>query len=374
VKKNVASQSIGCQMVTALDGSAFTGAVVVRVTGDNGAQALGSVGSGACTHEGNGYHSYAPAQAETNYDHIAWTFTGTGAIPKTVQVYTSFPQTGDTFARLGAAVGASISADIAALKVVADAVKTKTDQLTFTLANKVDSSIQAAGDFAQGAADKVWASATRSLTTFGTLVADIWAAVVDSGGVGTLLSRLTAGRASNLDNLDAAVSTRLATASYTAPPSAASVATAVRTEITTELDRIDVDVSSRLATAGYTAPDNASITAIKNKTDLVVVTAGLVESHVRDLDANVIDSAALDSTAINEIADGVLDRDMSSGVDSGSTTVRTPRQALRALRNKVSIAAGTLTVTKENDATASWTAAVTTAAGDPISAVDPAGP
>jgi hypothetical protein len=88
MQKNVASQVIGAQMVSATDGSAFTGAVTVRVTGDGGTQALGSVGSGACTHEGNGYHTYAPATAETNYNLIAFTFTGTGAIPTTVQVYT----------------------------------------------------------------------------------------------------------------------------------------------------------------------------------------------------------------------------------------------------------------------------------------------
>jgi len=91
--KNVASQKIGCQMVSATDGSAFTGAVTVAVTGDAGTQATGSVGSGACTHEGNGYHTYAPAQAETNYDLVAFTFTGTGAVPVTVQVYT-LPTTG----------------------------------------------------------------------------------------------------------------------------------------------------------------------------------------------------------------------------------------------------------------------------------------
>jgi len=95
MKKNVASQKIGAQMVTATDGSAFTGSVTVSVTVDAGTQATGSVGSGACTHEGNGYHTYAPAQAETNGDLIAFTFTGTGAIPATVQVYTSFPQTAD---------------------------------------------------------------------------------------------------------------------------------------------------------------------------------------------------------------------------------------------------------------------------------------
>ena len=79
MKKNVASQVVGAQMVSASDGSAFTGSVTAYVTGDGGTQAVGSVSSGACTHEGNGFHTYAPAQAETNYDHVAFTFIGTGA-------------------------------------------------------------------------------------------------------------------------------------------------------------------------------------------------------------------------------------------------------------------------------------------------------
>lgn len=54
----------------------------------------------------------------------------------------------------------------------------------------------------------VWAVGTRSLTTFGTLVSDIWSnasrtltAIADSSGVTTLLSRLTNTRATLLDNL-----------------------------------------------------------------------------------------------------------------------------------------------------------------------------
>jgi hypothetical protein len=55
--------------------------------------------------------------------------------------------------------------------------------------------------------------------------------------------------------------------------------------------------------------------------------------------------------------------------------VRTPRQALRFLRNKWSIGGSTLTVCKENDVTASWTASITQTAGaDPITASDPTGP
>src|SRR5690606_8477980 len=102
MKNNTAGQVIGAQMVSASDGSAFTGPVTCYVTGDGGSQAQGSVGSGACVHKGNGFHTYAPAQAETNYDHIAFTFVGAGAVPVTVQVYTNFPQTGDAFARIGA--------------------------------------------------------------------------------------------------------------------------------------------------------------------------------------------------------------------------------------------------------------------------------
>ena len=148
MKKNTASQKIGAQMVAAADGSAFTSSVTVYVTGDAGTQAVGSVGSGACTHEGNGYHTYAPAQAETNYDLVAFTFIGTGAVPATIQIFTAFPQTGDSYARIGAPAGASVSADVASIKtdtgttipaaltVIDDfldteiaAIKTKTDYL-----------------------------------------------------------------------------------------------------------------------------------------------------------------------------------------------------------------------------------------------------
>lgn len=95
MKRNVAGQVVGAQLIAAADGTAFTGAVTVAVTVDGGTQATGSVGAGACAHEGNGYHTYTPAQAETDGELVAFTFTGTGAVPVTVQVYPSFPQSGD---------------------------------------------------------------------------------------------------------------------------------------------------------------------------------------------------------------------------------------------------------------------------------------
>ena len=113
MKKNVASQTISAQMVTISDGSDFTGTVTVTVTKDGGTQ---TAGGGTVTHEGGGEHSYAPTQAETNADFITFSFSGTGAITRGREVYTTFPQTGDNFARLGAPAGASVSADIAVIE------------------------------------------------------------------------------------------------------------------------------------------------------------------------------------------------------------------------------------------------------------------
>ena len=89
--KNLVGQKIGAQMISTTDNSDFTGAVTVYITGDAGTQAVGTVGSGLCTHEGRGYHTYAPSAAETNYDLIAFTFKGTGAITRTEQVFTDLP-------------------------------------------------------------------------------------------------------------------------------------------------------------------------------------------------------------------------------------------------------------------------------------------
>jgi hypothetical protein len=216
MRRNVAGQFVGAQMITASDGSAFTGAVTVSVTGDAGTQAAGSVGSGACAHEGNGFHTYAPAQAETNYTHVAFTFTGTGAVPVTVQIY---PVSYDASGRLDVGMFGGT-----------------------------------AGTF--------------------------------SGG---------------------------------------------RPEVNT-------------THAAGTAWGSSSITA-----------------------------GALATDAVNEIADGILDRDMSTGADNGSASVRTVRQALRALRNKWTSSAGTYTVFKEDDSTTSWTSTVgSDAAAEPIISSDPA--
>lgn len=103
-----------------------------------------------------------------------------------------------------------------------------------------------------------------------------------------------------------------------------------------------------------------------------VAAGGITASSIA---TGAVDADAIATDAINEIADGILNRDISVGTDSGSTTFRTLRQAIRFLRNKWAISTGTLTVYKEDDSTASWTAAVSTdPAAEPIVSNDPAGP
>ena len=231
MQKNVAGQRIGVQMVSASDGTAFTGSVTVYVTGDAGSQAIGSVGSGVCTHEGNGYHSYAPAQAETNFDLIAFTFVGSGAVPVTVQVYTAI--------------------------------------------NPV-----------------------------------------------------------------------------TAVPTAEANATAVRSELTTELGRIDVATSTRLASASYTAPDNASIASIKASTDNLpadpadasdIAAAFVTVNSKLDAIDDYVDSEVAAIKAVTDKLDGMLALDglvyqytanaLELGASSGGTVYVYPMSMEQEPRN-----------------------------------------
>lgn len=70
-------------------------------------------------------------------------------------------------------------------------------------------------------------------------------------------------------------------------PSADAVADAVRVELATELGRIDAAVSSRLATAGYTAPDNAGIAAIPGADENAAAVRGELAVELANIDASV---------------------------------------------------------------------------------------
>lgn len=306
--KNVASQSVMLFAFDTTSGAAKTGDaanMLFYVTKDFGTVTAIAANSAVPTEvdstNAKGWYKIALSQSETNADNLQFTGkSSTSNISVVGRPVDTFPasftssvaQTGDSFARLGAPAGASVSADVAAVKTDTAAVKVQTDKLAFTVANQVDSNVID------------WKSATAPAMT------------------GDAFARLGA-------------------------PAGASVSADVAA-IKSDTGTILTDVNSG-AGAIYTrigAPAGASIAA---------------------------DIAALPTATVN--ADALLNRDMSTGTDTGSTTVRTVRQALRFLRNKWAISAGTLTVFKEDDATSSWTSTVTTdPAALPIVSTDPAGP
>lgn len=82
--KNIASQVISALLLDTLGAPVTTGTTSVYVTGDAGTQSLG----GTAIHEGNGLWTFLPSQANTNYDHIAFTFVNGGAVNSNIQLFT----------------------------------------------------------------------------------------------------------------------------------------------------------------------------------------------------------------------------------------------------------------------------------------------
>ena len=201
--KNTAGQKIGATLISATDGSAFAGSVTVYVTVDAGAQAAGSVGSGACTNEGNSYYTYAPSQAETNGDLVAFTFIGTGAVPSTVQVYTSVTANvasiaNDAITAASIANGAIDASTFAAGAIDAAAIAT----------GAIDADAIAA-DAGTEIGTAVWATTARTLTaatnitsTGGTTVPQTGDsfAVVNSGTYGNAALNTKIGTPADLGN------------------------------------------------------------------------------------------------------------------------------------------------------------------------------
>lgn len=202
---------------------------------------------------------------------------------------------GAAFARLGAPAGASVSADVAAIKAETASIQSDANDIQTRLpaalvSGRMDSSVGAM------AANVLTATAIAAdAITDAKVAADVTIASV-TGAVGSVTAGVT------------------------------------------------------VATGGIASTSFA---------------AGAIDSAA--IAADAIGSSELATSAGQEIADRILARNIAGGSDGG----RDVTSALRPLRNRVAIAGGTLTVYQENDTTSAWTAAATTAAGNPLSEVDP---
>lgn len=339
---------------------------------------------------------------EAGKSYAVYISTGTvGGVSVVGEVVAEFTvQSAAAFTRLGAPAGASVSADIAAAKVDTAAIKVKTDftpsatagaagglaiagsnaATTFaavtvsgatTFVGNVllsDGLTVAAPSTANRAGVTITGNGTGDgiITTGGAGAGGDGMAAIAGGGVSLNATLSTVTTAANLTNLPAITANWLTAAGI--------AATALNGKGDWNIGKTGYALSvagvqaiwdaltSALTTVGSVGKlivdnINATISSVKAKTDLIPA----APAAVGDI-----------PTAVQN-ADALLDRNMATGTDSGSPTVRTVRQALRFLRNKWSITAGTLTVTKEDDVTASFTATVTTdAAAVPIIGNDPA--
>ena len=326
MKKNVSGQKIGGQLITAADGTAFTGSVTVAVTGDAGTQATGSVGSGACVSEGNGYHTYAPAQAETNYDLIAFTFTGTGAIPATVQVYTSFPQTVDNNVLAAGATG------FAAIDTVVDAILVDTGTTIPGTISTVDSNVDAI----------LVDTGTTIPATLATIDGIVDTILVDTAEIGTAGAGLTGiaavGDVTNLSNLpdiplNWITSDGIAADAIGSSELAASAATEIRTGLATSaelavvdgivdtilIDTADIQANYATATALATVDTNvdqilvdtgttipATIATVDGIVDTILVDTGTtIPATIATVDGNVDTLITQSATQVKGIIEGL---------------------------------------------------------------------
>lgn len=207
------------------------------------------------------------------------------------------------------------------------AIKAKTDQLVFTTANKVDAraftvddktgyALTSAYDPAKTAAQAGDAMALTSGERT-TLTAAIWAALTSAlttvGSIGKLL----------VDNINATISSRLASASYTTPPTVGAIA-----------DQVWDEAIAGHAGAGSTGEALSNAGA-----------AGTPPTAVEIADEVETRAMTLTSSERNAIADASLDR--ANAIETGVTPRGAQRLALAALAGKISGAGGT-TVTIRN--------------------------
>lgn len=215
-------------------------------------------------------------------------------------------QTGDAFARLGAPAGASVSADVAAVKAQTAAIETDTQDIqgrlpaalvsgrmasdavaisgSTTAADNVEANI---GNLDATVSSRLATSGYATPPTAGAIADQVWEETLadHSGTAGSTAAALNAagsagdpwntalpgaygnGTAGNIlgNRLDAAVSTRATPAQVNAEADTALADAGVTTTVT---GRIDAAISTRLAGASYTAPPSASTNASAVRTEL----------------------------------------------------------------------------------------------------------
>jgi hypothetical protein len=197
----------------------------------------------------------------------------------------------------------------------------------------------------------IWDVTERTLTEYGTLAADVWDVAERS---------LT-------DKEDFELSESAILAVW---EQAAAGLTEAGTVGRLMVDRFEA-VLTRLG-----EPEGASvvadIAAVQDAADAVLAVLGqpghdTIAGDIAELRASLDGGVELTASAAADVADALLGRSIAGGASGG----RTVGSALAAIRNKILISGGVLTIYDTDDTTVLYLAAVSSAPGDPITGIDP---
>jgi hypothetical protein len=205
---------------------------------------------------------------------------------------------------LGTPTGASISADLAEIESETDGISAipttpllSTDTRLNNLDTTISSRLATSGYTAPDNSDVVAIKAKTDQLLFDADTG-VKAHTLNTAGTDPNIALIKA----KTDNLpsDPASNTQVNTRSSQSSVNAIPTTPLLTTD--TRLNNLDAQVSSRLATTGYTAPDNSDVIAIKAKTDLLTFASDGVNAHTNNIPA--VDVTAIVSGVWNEPVSG----------------------------------------------------------------------
>ena len=322
VTGNVGGNVVGSAASVVGAVGSVTGAVG-SVTG-----AVGSVTAGVTVTTNNDKTGYglSAAAVQAVWDALLTALTTAGSIGKkladwvvgTIDTYTdNTKQTGDTFARLGAPIAASISADIAVVDANVDTLLTRVTAAVYTawtkLADVAMAGTEAAGSLIKRVYDNLDAAISSRSTYAGGAVASVTgnvggnvvgsvASVVNIPPTGTGLTALGDAR---IANLDAAISTRLAPAGTVA---ACTLVNGLAANVITAAS-MAADAGTEIAAAVWdevltAAQHNIATSAgrkIRELTEVLVISQGTAQAG-----SNTTLTLAAGESAVNDYYKGMV--------------------------------------------------------------------
>lgn len=203
-----------------------------------------------CTNEATeigttGQYYLSLVQAEMNYDYIVIQIKSSTAKTQTILINT----------KIEAAISSRLATSGYTAPPTVTAIRQEMDSNSTKLAN-LDAAVSSRSTYAGGAVASVSAA-----VTVGTNNDKTGYALATAPPTAVAIRTEIDSNSTKLANLDATISSRLASASYSSPPSAASI----RAEIDANSTKLDAAISTRLASASYTAPPTA--VAIRTEMD-----------------------------------------------------------------------------------------------------------